>query len=255
MFDLKDKVAVVTGASSGLGADAAKAYGECGAKVAILARRKNQLDQVAEEMRAKGAQVLTVQCDVSKEESVKSAVEEVLAQFGKIDILLNNAGVAVGGAVDTMSEEDWDRSMDINVKGIYLMCKYVVPQMKERRYGKIVNIASVNAFVADKADTFVRHSYITSKKAVIGLTEAMAASYGKYNITVNSVCPGLFESEMTQTTLFQSEQFLNGYNHLCPMCRPGAKGEINGPVLFFSSDMSSYVTGQYVIADGGFTLV
>lgn len=254
LFDLTGKVAVVTGASSGLGADAARAYAAQGADVALLARRKEKLDEVVKEITATGRKAIAVQCDVSKEDSVKAAVEEVLNHFGKIDILLNNAGIAQGGSVETLTTEQWDNSMDINVKGIYLMCKYVIPQMKEHKYGRIVNIASVNAILADKPDALVRHVYNTSKAAVLGLTKGMAASYAQYNITVNALGPGLFESEMTADTLFKHQAFMNMYNSLCPASRPGARGELNGPVLFFSSDAASYTTGQFIVVDGGFSI-
>ena len=254
LFDLTGKVAVVTGASSGLGADAAMAYAEAGANVALLARRKEKLDNMAKKIADAGHHAVAVQCDVSDEESVKAAVDTVLSRYKKIDILLNDAGVAQGGSVESLTTQQWDRSMNINVKGIYLMSKYVVPQMKKRKYGRIVNIASVNAVLADKADALVRHVYNASKAAVVGLTKGMAASYAQYGITVNALGPGLFLSEMTQNTLFQHQEFLNTYNTLCPASRPGGRGELNGPVLFFSSDACSYTTGQFILVDGGFSL-
>ncbi len=255
LFDLTGKVAVVTGASSGLGADAARAYAAQGADVALLARRKEKLEAVVEEIAATGRKAIAVPCDVSKEDSVKAAVEEVLAHCGKIDILLNDAGVAQPGSVETLTTDEWDRSMNINVKGIYLMSKYIVPGMKERKYGRIVNIASVNAVVADKSDIMARHVYNASKAAVLGLTKGMAASYARYNITVNALGPGLFESDMTEGTLFKHEDFLNAYSARCPASRPGARGEMNGPILFFSSDACSYVNGQFFVVDGGVTSV
>lgn len=150
LFDLTGKVAVVTGASSGLGADAALAYAEAGADVAVLARRAEKINGVKEEIEKLGRKSIAVACDVTNEESVKVAIQTVLDTFGHIDILMNNAGVAVRGGVDSMTEEDWDKSFNTNVKGIFFVSKYVVPQMKERGYGKIVNIASVNAVIADK---------------------------------------------------------------------------------------------------------
>lgn len=255
LFDLTGKTAVVTGASSGLGADAALAYAQSGADVALLARRVDKLNQVKEEIEKTGRRAVALACDVTEEGSVKGAVEEVLKEFGHIDILLNNAGVAVRGGVDSMSEEDWDRSFNTNVKGIFFMSKYIVPQMKERGYGKIINIASVNAVIADKNDMFIRHSYNASKSAVLGLTKGMACSYARYGITVNAVGPALFETEMTAGTLFKSEQFLQGYSAMNPAGRPGKKGELNGTVLYLSSDASSYVQGQFIVVDGGGAIV
>lgn len=254
-FDLTGKVAVITGASSGLGADAALAYAQAGADVALLARRVEKLNGVKAEIEKTGRKVIAVVCDVTNEESVKAAMQTVLDTFGHIDILLNNAGVAVRGGVDSMSEAEWNKSFDTNVKGIFLACKYVIPQMKERGYGKVVNIASANAVIADKNDMFIRHSYNSSKAAVVGLTTGMAASYARYGITVNAIGPALFESEMTAGTLFKSEQFLNAYNAMAPAGRPGKKGELNGTILYLSSDASSYVQGQFIIVDGGVAII
>lgn len=255
MFDLTGKVAVVTGASSGLGADAALAYAEAGADVALLARRVEKLEAVKAQIESTGRRAIAVACDVTNEESVKEAIQTVLDTFGKIDILLNNAGVAVRGGVHEMTEEDWNRSFDTNVKGIFLASKYVVPQMMERGYGKIVNVASVNAVVADKSDLFIRHSYNASKAAVLGLTKGMAASYAQHGITVNAIGPALFETEMTADKLFKSEEFMGYYSYTNPAGRPGQKGELNGTVIYLSSDASSYVQGQFVVVDGGGSIV
>ena len=227
LFGLKGRVAVVTGASSGLGADAARAYAAYGADVALVARRKERLESLAEELRREGVKALPVACDVSREDDVRAAVERIMDYFERVDILLNDAGVAVPGGVE----------------------------MRERRYGKIVNISSVNATLADKVPELWRHAYNASKAAVKGLTVGMAASYAADNITVNSIGPGLFESEMTENTLFRHEAFMQMYDTLTPASRPGAKGELNGTILYFSSQASSYVTGQHIIVDGGFSIV
>ncbi len=251
LFDLTGKYAIVTGASSGLGRHAALSYASMGANVALLARNIEKLKEVEAEIKKYNVKTLLVECDVTKEESVKKAVETVMNNFGRVDILLNNAGVAVSGGVDTLSEDDWDKSFNTNVKGMYFMSKYVIPVMKKQNYGKVVNVASVNAIVGDKEDIFIRHSYNASKAAVLGLTKGMACSYAKYNITVNAVGPGLFETGMTKDTLFKSEEFLNAYNKMNPSNRPGKEGEVSGPILFLSSDASSYVQGQFIVIDGG----
>ncbi|GCF95897.1 short-chain dehydrogenase [Enterococcus florum] len=255
MFDLTGKVAVVTGASSGLGRDAAMAYAQAGADVVLLARRLERLEALAEELKGMGRDVLAIKMDVTDEESVKSGIAQAYEHFGHLDILLNNAGIAVGGGVDTLTVEDFDKSIDVNVKGIFLVSKYVVKHMIENEYGRIVNIASVNAVIADKDDIFVRHSYNASKAAVLGLTKGMAATYGKNNITVNAIGPGLFESEMTEDTLFKSDDFLTLYYGLNPMNRAGKQGELNGTILYFSSDAASYTTGQFIVVDGGMSIV
>jgi gluconate 5-dehydrogenase len=255
LFDLKGRIAVVTGASSGLGADAAVAYAEHGADVALLARRVEKLGETAKKVEALGRRALPVACDVTDEQSIASAIETVISGFGKIDILLNNAGIAVGGGVDTIALEDWNRIVATNLTGVFLVSKYVIPHMREQRYGKVVNTASINAVIADKEPTLWRHAYNATKAGVRGLTAGMAASYGVDNITVNSIGPGLFESEMTENTLFKHEPFMQMYNSLTPFGRPGARGELNGTIIYLSSDASSYVSGQHIIIDGGFSII
>ncbi len=252
---LENKVALVTGASSGLGKSAALALAKEGASVALFARRKEKLEELQKEIEQLGGKAIAVPTDVTDESIVKESVGKVAKEFGKIDILINNAGIAVKGGVHELSLDDWDKSMDINVKGIFLVSKYVVPYMIENKYGKIVNIASVNSLIADKHPLFIRHSYNASKAAVNGLTRGMAASYGVHNITVNSIAPSLFESEMTRNTLFKSQEFLDHYNAVTPLNRPGKEGELNGTILYLASDLSSYTTGQCISADGGLSIV
>ncbi len=251
LFDLTGRVAVVTGASSGLGADAARAYAQYGADVALLARRVEKLEALASEIVSMGRRALAVGCDVTDEEQVRAAMEQVVARFGKIDILLNDAGVAIPGTVEDLTSAQWDQAMNTNLRGMFLTAKYAVPHMRSRKWGRIVNVSSVNAIVADKVPQLARHVYNASKAGVLGLTLGMAASYGVDNISVNAVGPGLFESEMTEGTLFKNEQFLQMYNALNPMDRPGRRGELNGTIIYLSSEAASYVTGQFIVVDGG----
>lgn len=254
-FDLSKKVAVVTGASSGLGADAARCYAECRATVILLARRVEKLKDVEDDIKSQGGKAMSIVCDVTDEDSVREAVAQIINSLGKIDILLNNAGVAVAGSVDELTAGGWDKVITTNLKGMFIMCKHVVPFMKDMNYGKIVNVSSVNAIIGDKVPTLARHAYNASKAGVRGLTIGMAATYGQYGITVNCIGPGLFESEMTQDTLFKNKEFIDAYVKMNPMCRPGKRGEVNGTIMYLSSDASSYVTGQYIVVDGGASIV
>ncbi|SHJ30321.1 gluconate 5-dehydrogenase [Clostridium cavendishii DSM 21758] len=252
LFDLTGKIVVITGASSGIGVQLAKAFALQGANVAIIARRYERLEVLAKELEKLGVESLAVKCDVSIEEDVKNAVASILNKFKKIDVLINNAGVASLGSVDEISEEEWNRVIDTNLKGIFLMSKYVVRNMKENSYGRIINTASVCGIVGSK--NVPLHAYNASKGAVINLTKGMATSLAKYGITVNGIGPGLFKSEMTEKTLFKPEN-LKIYNAVCPMGRPGKEGELDGAAIYFASDASSYTTGQTIFVDGGFTSI
>lgn len=252
LFDLKDKVAIITGASSGIGAQLAKTFADQGANVAILARRYEKLEDLSKEIEAIGGKVLPVKCDVTKEDDVIKAVNAIMDKFGKIDILVNNAGVASIGSVENIEEAEWDRVMDANVKGTFLMSKHVVKHMKERKYGKIVNIASICGIVGSKAAPL--HVYNASKGAVVNLTRGMGTSLIQYGITVNGIGPSLFKTEMTQNSLFK-EDFLKMYNTFCPAGRPGNTDELDGAVIYFASDASSYTTGQILFVDGGWTSI
>lgn len=255
MFDLTGKVAVVTGASSGLGRDAAVAYAEYGADVALLARRYDRLVELKEKIEKEtGRKALAIKCDVTNEDEIKAAVDEILNKFGKIDILLNNAGVNILGDVVNLKSEDWDTVLSTNLRSDFLTSKYVVPHMIERNYGKIVNIASVNAVVADKDEWIQRPAYNASTAGVVGLTMAMSTALAKHGITVNAIGPGLFPTEMTEP-LFALEPFMNAFCQRNPASRPANPGELNGAVIFLSSDASKYCQGQFIVVDGGDHLV
>lgn len=253
-FDLSGKVAVVTGAGSGLGADAARAYAQAGASVALLDINDDGLETVRDELANAGHKVIAVHTDVSVDGEVAHAIEETDKAFGQIDIVLNDAGTFARDSVENFNDEEWDHVFAVNLKGILHTSKYVIPGFKKRHYGKIVNISSVNAIRAEKAEEYVRDSYFSSKAAVLGLTTALAARYAKYGITVNAIGPGLFKTGITANN-FENPKLIERIADANPTGRYGQSGELNGAVLFLSSDASSYVQGQFIIVDGGQTLV
>ena len=212
MFDLKGRTVVITGASSGLGKAAVYAYAKAGAAVLITARRFERLEAIREELAAQDYRVEAVACDVREEEQVRETV---------------------------------------NLSGVYYFSKHVIPHMKERGYGRIINIGSVNGLVGSKMKP--RHGYNASKGGLHGLTIGMAATYMKYGITVNAIAPGLFRTEMTEA-VFEDPVSLATYNRLVPAGRAGTEEELNGALLFLSSEEAGYVTGQILAIDGGYTI-
>lgn len=251
LFDLTGKVAIITGAAGGLGRGAALAYAEHGASVGVLDVNASPLDCLVREIATKGVQAVAAPCDLTKESDVKVAVDTFMDKFGKIDILLNNAGVAVMGSVEDITLEDWNRGVAVNLTSMFLTCKYIIPHMKAAKYGKIINIASIDSIISNKGDEMARHSYNATKGGVNGLTIGMAGCYSKYGLTVNSICPALFRTEMTEKLLFQYKPFMDRYLSQNAIGRPGEQEEFNGLVLFLSSDASSYITAQNIIIDGG----
>lgn len=252
MFDLTGKIAVVTGASSGLGVQYAKALAAQGADVALLARRVDKLEDVKNEIIATGRRCVAFKCDVTVEGEILFAIHQVMQAFGRIDILINNAGTSAISPAEKMSEMDWDKVLDVNLKGVFLVAKHVGTQMIKQNYGKIVNISSIFGAVGNSAFPVV--NYHAAKHGVIGITRALAAEWAKYNITVNAIGPGFFESEMTASAI-NTDDFKKYVEVSCPMKRIGKPGELNGALIYLSSDASTYVTGQTIFVDGGWTSI
>lgn len=253
-FNLNGKVAIVTGASSGIGRDCALAFAEAGARTVVLARRIEKLQSLVDQIKAGGGTALAVQCDVSDEEQTQRAVKEVYDAFGRVDILVNNAGTTMRSVPGDNVEKSWDRCIRTNLRGPWLMCRAVLPYMEAQGKGRIINVSSINAVRAYK-DIPIQ-PYYASKTGLLGLTKGIAAYYGSKGITCNAVQPGLFHTEMTGNWVFSEQgkdDFMDIMRHT-PMERPGNPGEMNGAILFFASDLSDYVTGQVIAVDGGFTI-
>lgn len=249
-FDFNNKVAVVFGADSGIGEAAALAYGDCGAKVAILASKKENLERLFKLMGDKGYIAAVFECDVTKEEDIKKATLEIVERFGKIDILFNNSGFIQHGSIEDLTEDEWNNSMNINVRSAYLAMKYLIPVMKNNKGGKVVNTSSVNAVSFSDDENIVRHVYNISKAAMVGLTKATAATYMKDGITINAIGLGLFEDELLDEKDLRKQYLANN-----PSQRLGKMEELMGTILFLSSEASNYITGQLLLVDGGINLI
>lgn len=244
MFDLTGKVAVVTGASSGLGAQMAEGLAEAGADVAILARRIDRLESLKEKITAMGRKCEAYACDVSNEEDICKAISSVEKDFGTIDIMVNNAGVVISGASHEYSSENWDKVMAVNSRAVFLASREAIKVMLKHNYGKIINIASVAGLAGGPQSA----SYNASKASVINLTRGLATEYAKNNITVNAIAPGMFATEMTEGIMGTVDDSAAGRT---PMGRIGRSGELNGALIYLASDASSYTTGQTIAVDGG----
>ena len=252
LFSLKDRVAVVTGASSGLGVTFARGLAEAGAKVVVAARRRKRLDALVEELDEQGFEARAVACDVTDPDDVDRMVQAALEGFGRIDILVNNAGLSVNLPAEDEPVEDFSRVMEINVNGTFICAQRCGRVMLEAGRGSIINIASMLGFVG--IGTLAQASYTASKGAVVNLTRELAAQWARRGVRVNALGPGFFPSEMTEG-LFDTDEGLRFIKRRTPMRRPGRPEELIGPLLLLASDAGSYITGQTIVVDGGWTSV
>lgn len=251
-FDLTEQTALVTGASTGLGVQMAKALANQGCNIVCLARRQQLVEenaaQIAEEY---GVKAIGVKCDITDTENIESAVDEVLAKMGKIDILINNAGTGAVAPAEEITDEQFSNEIAIDLAGTFKMARSVAKKaMLPASYGRIINIASMYGLVGNKIAP--ASPYHAAKGGVVNLTRALAAEWGEKGITVNAICPGYFETPLTKETL-ESEFFQNYARTMIPMARYGKEGELDTAAIFLASPFSSYVNGVICPVDGGYT--
>lgn len=252
-FDLKGQVAVVTGASTGLGLQMAKAFASQGANLVLLARRMNLLEENAKAITAEyGVEVLPYACDITDTEKVKAAVAATMERFGRVDILVNNAGTGATGPTEEITDEQFKHEMNIDLFGTFICAREFGKEMIKAQYGRIINIASMYGLVGNLI--IGSAPYHAAKGGVVNFTRALAAEWGKYGITVNSICPGYFYTDLTTETL-DSDFFQDIAKRSIPMARYGRSGELDSCALFLASPASTYVTGQNIAVDGGYTCV
>ncbi|MCJ7736243.1 MAG: SDR family oxidoreductase [Anaerolineae bacterium] len=248
-FKLNDRVALVTGGSQGLGKAMASALAEAGTQLAIASRTVDRTRSAARELEATyGTKSRGYACDISSAEQVSALIAQVIAEFGHIDILINNAGINLRGPIEELSLETFRKVQDTNVTGVWLMCREIASHMKSRRYGRVINIGSTLSVITMPERT----PYATSKGAVLQLTKTLALEWASYGITVNAILPGPFGTEMNRTLLDNPEAYQSFVSRI-PLGRWGELDEIGGLALFLASDASSFVTGAGYLIDGGWT--
>lgn len=252
LFQLDGKVALITGGSRGLGLQMAEALGEMGCKLAITARKADELAEAKSHLEQMGYEVLTVVNDLSQTADIPSMVDQVLQRYGVIDILVNNAGATWNAPAEQYPDEAWRKVLGLNVDSVFYLSREVANRtMIPRKQGKIINIASV-AGLRGSATNVTTIAYHTSKGAAVNFTRALASEWGKYNINVNAICPGFFPSKMSAGLLEKvGEQIIAR----APLHRIGSDEDLKGTVVFLASEASRHITGQAIAVDGGVSAV
>lgn len=261
MFDYTGKVVAITGASSGLGKQMAEGYAKCGANLVLMARRVERLEASAAEWSEKyGVEVLPVACDVTSTESINAAIAAVDAKFGHCEVIVNDAGGERGTGTPLVDykKEDWEFTLNLDLTSVFEVTKIFAGYMAKnieagkQAYGRVINIASIYGLVGNTAIPTI--AYHATKGAVVNFTRGAAAELAKAGITVNAICPGYFYTELTTETL-NTDFFQAFAKQSVPMARYGSEGELNPAAIFLGAEESSYVTGQIVAVDGGYTCV
>lgn len=251
LFDLSGKTSIVTGGGTGLGKELAIALAQFGSNIVVADINEEHAQQAVEELRAYNIEALAVKADVSQEDQVQRLVELAIMMFGRIDVLINNAGINRGMKVEDMTLAQWQQIMNVNVNGVFLVSKYVGMKMMASGGGSIINVASASSFIANKEP---QAAYNTSKGAVLMLTKSLASEWVGHNIRVNAIAPGFTLTEMTKPLIEQGGQGLENIYQQIPMARFSEPSEIAGLALLLASAASSYTTGSVFSADGGITI-
>jgi NAD(P)-dependent dehydrogenase (short-subunit alcohol dehydrogenase family) len=248
---LANKVAIITGAASGMGQEAARLFAQEGAAVVIADIMTEAGEKTAREIRDAGGSAIFVEVDVSNENAVKTMVERTIENFGRVDVLYNNAGIMPieDGSVIDISEATWDRVMDVNIKSAFLCSKYALPHMVRQGKGSIINVAS---FVAFMGCTVPQDAYTVTKGGMLALTKSLAVQYGRYGVRCNAICPGPIETPLLRG-LWASEEERNLRLNRIPLGRFGEARDIIYMALYLASDESSWTTGAWLVIDGGIT--
>ncbi len=249
MNNLNGKVVVITGARRGMGKSHAIALARAGAKVVVSDISLEECQKVVEEIEKSGGEAIAVKCDVSQKSEVEEMIKKTIAKFGKIDILVNNAGICQFKPFLELTEEDWDKTLDINLKGYFLCAQAAAKEMAKQKSGVIINIASVAMGQQGIGFPNIAH-YCASKGGIAGMTEALALELAPYNIRVNAIAPGMIETPMIDPVK-QDPKTMEAMLARVPMHRVGRPEEVSNLVLFLASDDSSYMTGSTVVIDGG----
>jgi len=250
LFSLKDRVAIVTGGSRGLGEEMAEGLAEAGAALVLCARRSEWLAPAVERFRAKGVRVEGLVADVSKPGDVQTVVDTTVKSFGQVDILINNAGVTWGERPEDMPLAKWQKVLDINLTGAFLFAQAAGREMLKRKYGRIINVASIAGLHASVRGPHYA-GYAATKAGLMGLTRELAATWGRDGIRVNAIAPGFFHSRLADPVIHFAEASIEAS---CPIPRVGAAGELKGVAVFLAADASNYITGQVIVVDGGRTI-
>lgn len=248
LFDLSGKTAIVTGGGRGLGETIAVGFAEAGANVVVCSRKVEACEEVAEKLRSLGVQALALKCDVANREDVQNVVDQTIEKFGRIDILVNNSGATWGAPAEEMPLEAWEKVMNVNVTGTFLMSQAAGKHMIKQKSGKIINIASVAGLGGSDPKVMDALGYNTSKGAVITFTKDLAVKWGRHNINVNAIAPGVFPTKISRVLIEKGKDY---FLEKTPLGRFGTDDDMKGVALFLASNASNFVTGDVIVVDGG----